>query len=270
MTRIDELKGAIKKLGNVNLDAITEEQDLEGRNEDLAAQVADLDSARDSLVTLIDNLNVASRERFQTVFNTIREAFAGPNGMFRKVFGGGKADMFLIPNEETGEIDWLESGVEIVAKPPGKELRSIKLLSGGEKTMTSVALLMAIFETKPSPFCILDEVDAALDDANVERFCGVLRTFLDDSHFIIITHNKRTMQTADQLYGITMQERGVSKRVAVRFDQVGHDGQISQEAIDAQSDNGPSETSANGRSNEHVDSHEAEVVVVSKPLVTAR
>jgi len=231
--RIDELRSAIKRLGNVNLDAIEEEKELADRNEELVRQVGDLDSAREQLIGLIEELNNLSRERFKETFEIIRENFAGANGMFRRVFGGGKADMHLIPNEETGEVDWLESGVEIVGKPPGKELRSIKLLSGGEKTMTSVALVMAIFQSKPSPFCLLDEVDAALDDANVERFCGVLHTFLDRSHFVIITHNKRTMQAGDQLYGITMQERGVSKRVAVRFDQVGADGHISKDAIEA-------------------------------------
>lgn len=231
VTRIDELRGAIKRLGNVNLDAIEEERDLVGRNEDLFRQVSDLDSAREQLIGLIEELSNLSRERFKETFETIRENFAGTNGMFRRVFGGGKADMHLIPDEETGEVDWLESGVEIVAKPPGKEPRSIKLLSGGEKTMTSVALVMAIFQSKPSPFCLLDEVDAALDDANVERFCSVLKTFLDRSHFVIITHNKRTMQTGDQLYGVTMQERGVSRRVAVRFDQVGADGHIAKEAL---------------------------------------
>ncbi len=230
-TRLDELRGAIKRLGNVNLDAIEEEKELVGRNEDLFRQVGDLDSAREQLIGLIEELSNLSRERFKETFETICENFAGTNGMFRRVFGGGKAEMYLIPDEETGEVDWLESGVDIVAKPPGKEPRSIKLLSGGEKTMTSVALVMAIFQSKPSPFCLLDEVDAALDDANVERLCSVLKTFLDRSHFIIITHNKRTMQSGDQLYGVTMQERGVSRRVAVRFDQVGVDGHIAKEAL---------------------------------------
>ncbi len=232
VARLDELRAAIRRLGNVNLDAIEEEKDLIGRNEDLVRQVADLDAAREQLIGLIEELNDLSRERFRETFEAIRENFAGTNGMFRRVFGGGKADMHLLPSEETGEVDWLESGIDIVAKPPGKEPRSIKLLSGGEKTMTSVALVMAIFQSKPSPFCLLDEVDAALDDANVERFCGVLHTFLDRSHFVIITHNKRTMQAADQLYGVTMQERGVSKRVAVRFDQVGADGHLSKEALE--------------------------------------
>ncbi|MCA9309573.1 MAG: hypothetical protein KDA21_00065, partial [Phycisphaerales bacterium] len=113
-----------------------------------------------------------------------------------------------------------------IAKPPGKEPRTISQLSGGEKTMTAVALLMSIFQSKPSPFCILDEVDAALDDANVERFCHIIRQFLSHCHFIVITHNKRTMQMADQLFGVTMQERGVSRRVVVRFDEVNNDGSI--------------------------------------------
>ncbi len=223
--RAAELRDAIRRLGNVNLDAIEEETELESRHIELERQLQDLDLARDQLTTLIAELNDASRDRFRETFETIRERFAGSDGMFRKLFGGGRADIQLIP-DENGEIDWLESGVEIMAKPPGKELRSLSLLSGGEKTMTSVALVMAIFESKPSPFCLLDEVDAALDEKNVERFCGVVKSFLDRSHFIIITHNKRTMQAGDQLYGVTMQERGVSKRVSVRFDQVGRDGHI--------------------------------------------
>src|SRR4051812_20428479 len=122
------------------------------------------------------------------------------------------------------EADVLESGIDITARPPGKELRSISLMSGGEKTLTAVALLLAIFRSKPSPFCLLDEVDAALDEANTARLTGVLREFLDRSQFIIITHAKRTMAAADVLYGVTMQESGVSKRVAVRFEDWPEDG----------------------------------------------
>lgn len=228
-----ELKDGIRALGNVNLDAIEEEGQLEQRNEDLVRQVGDIDSATKQLGELIVQLDAVSRVRFEQVFNTVRENFAGNGGMFRRLFGGGSADLYLLPDEETGEVDILESGVEIRAKPPGKEPRVISQLSGGEKTMTAVALLMSIFQSKPSPFCVLDEVDAALDEANVERFCGVLREFLDRSHFIVITHHKRTMQACDQLYGITMPQRGVSKRVSVRFEQVGKDGAIAKEAVDA-------------------------------------
>ena len=140
------------------------------------------------------------------------------------------ADLVLIP-DDSGDVDWLESGVDVIAKPPGKEPQSIRLLSGGERTMVAVALLMSIFRSKPSPFCILDEVDAALDEANVERFVSVVRSFLDRSHFIIITHHKRTMAAADQLYGITMPIRGVSKHVSVKFDQVSASGRIADDAV---------------------------------------
>ncbi len=227
---IDGLKEEIRKLGNVNIDAIEEETLLEERNIDLIKQVEDIDNAVQQLQTLIKHLEDSSRSRFEEVFTSIRENFAGDGGMFRKLFGGGAADIMLVP-DENGVTDWLESGIEVTAKPPGKQPRVISQLSGGEKAMTAVALLMAIFKSKPSPFCILDEVDAALDDANVDRFCKVLVPFLDNSHFIVITHHKRTMQACDQLYGVTMQERGVSKRVAVRVEEVGQDGKIHQAAI---------------------------------------
>lgn len=229
---IDMLRKEIKKLGNVNLDAIEEETLLEERNVDLIKQVQDIDEAVQQLRALIEDLEATSRTRFEETFNAIRGHFAGPDGMFRKLFGGGSADIMLLPDEETGEIDWLNSGIEVRAKPPGKEPRVISQLSGGEKSLTAVALLMAIFKSKPSPFCILDEVDAALDEANVSRFCRILEPFLDKSHFIIITHHKRTMQACHQLYGVTMQERGVSKRVAVRIEDVNENGQIAQNAID--------------------------------------
>src|SRR5207248_9680190 len=151
-----------------------------------------------------------SRRLFTETLETIRIHF---QELFRKLFGGGQADIVL-----EDEVDILESGIEIIARPPGKDLRSISLMSGGEKTLTAVALLLAIFRSRPSPFCILDEVDAALDEANIGRLAAVIREFLDLSQFILITHSKRTMATADVLYGVTMQESGISKRVGVRFE----------------------------------------------------
>lgn len=231
----ETLREEIRKLGNVNVDAIEELDVLERRNAELAAQLEDIDRAKAQLEQLIERLDEVSRSRFEETFTTVREHFAGHDGMFRRLFGGGSADLYLLPFEEgprAGQTDWLESGVEIRAKPPGKEPRVINQLSGGEKTMTAVALLMAIFQSKPSPFCVLDEVDAALDEANVERFCAALRPFLDRSHFIVITHHKRTMQSCDMLYGITMPQRGVSKRVAVRFEEVGADGTLAKSATE--------------------------------------
>lgn len=208
---IDELRRKIERLGNVNLDAIAELAELEQRHGFLTAQRGDLEEAARQLRDLIHRLNQESRERFDRTFNEVRENF---RGLFRKLFGGGKADIYL-ENPE----DVLESGIEIVAQPPGKELQSISLMSGGEKTMTAIALVMSIFKSRPSPCAFLDEVDAALDEANNERFNRIVREFTQESQFIIITHSKRTMLMADTLYGITMQEPGVSTRVSVKFDQ---------------------------------------------------
>ncbi len=236
--RIDELRADIGKLGNVNLDSIEEETTLEERNDDLARQVDDLDTAREQLIGLIERLNALSTDRFAESFAGIQQQFGGPDGMFRKLFGGGKAEVRLMPLVKTiegpdgpekvvtDEIDVLESGIEVIAKPPGKEPRQISQLSGGEKTLTAVALLLSIFRSKPSCFCVLDEVDAALDEGNVDRLSRTIAQFTDLSHFIVITHNKRTMQAMDRLYGVTMQERGVSTRVTVKFDHVNEDGSI--------------------------------------------
>ncbi|MBY0523572.1 MAG: chromosome segregation protein SMC [Gemmataceae bacterium] len=207
---IDELRRKLNRLGSVNLDALQELAELENRSTTLQTQNDDLTAAQRSLQEIINKINQDSRKLFTEVFTTIRTHF---QELFRKVFGGGMADIVL-----EDDTDILESGIEIIARPPGKELRSISLLSGGEKTMTAVALLLAIFRSKPSPFCILDEVDAALDEANIGRFTAVLREFLDRSQFILVTHSKKTMTIADVLYGITMQESGISKRVAVRFE----------------------------------------------------
>jgi chromosome segregation protein len=207
---IAELRRKLTRLGSVNLDSLAELTELDTRAGTLKKQFEDLSAAKRSLEEIIAKINQDSRRLFLESFADIRLHF---QELFRKLFGGGMADVVL-----EDEADILESGIDIVARPPGKELRSISLLSGGEKTLTAVALLLAVFRSKPSPFCILDEVDAALDETNIGRFTTVLREFLDRSQFIIITHSKRTMSVADVLYGITMQESGISKRVAVRFE----------------------------------------------------
>ena len=235
---IKELKEKIARLGNVNLDAIGEQDELEERSNFFAKQITDLTDSKKQLEELIDKINVESGLRFEQTMTAVREHF---QGMFRKLFGGGKADIFLETEVEvkpvmgpdgvmTGggmkKVDPLEAGIEILAHPPGKKPATINQLSGGEKAMTCIALLMSIFKSKPSPFCILDEVDAPLDEANNQRFGLIIQEFLAISQFIVITHHKRTMQICDTLYGVTMQEQGVSKRVAVKFDQVDHEGRI--------------------------------------------
>ena len=241
---IKELREKIHRLGNVNIDAIGELDELERRSTFLANQVTDLTISKQQLEQLIEEINLESSLRFEQTFTAVREHF---QGMFRKLFGGGKADVFLETSVEDKvkvetedgkavfqtvmrKVDPLEAGIEVIARPPGKQPVSISQLSGGEKAMTCIALLMSIFKSKPSPFCILDEVDAPLDEANNQRFGLIVQEFLDQSQFIIITHHKRTMQIADVLYGVTMQEQGVSKRVAVKFDQVDAQGRISEHA----------------------------------------
>jgi len=209
-TEIGDLRARIDRLGNVNLDAIAEQEELEQRHDFLTAQRDDLAESERQIRQLIQQLDEESTHRFREVFATIQENF---RDLFRKLFGGGKADIVL---EDPDDI--LESGIEIVARPPGKELRSISLLSGGEKTMTAIALLMSIFKSKPAPFALLDEVDAALDEANNARYNQILLEFAEQSQFIIITHSKRTMSVADQMYGVTMQEAGISTRVSVKFE----------------------------------------------------
>jgi chromosome segregation protein len=207
---IDELRRKLARLGAVNLEALQELTDLENRVTEKKAQHDDLMKSQMDLLEIIHRINQDSKKLFTETFASIRSHF---QDLFRKLFGGGMADIIL-----EDENDVLECGIEINARPPGKELRSISLMSGGERTLTAIALLMAIFRAKPSPFCLLDEVDAALDEANNVRLASVLREFLDQSQFIVITHKKRTMAVADVLYGITMQEAGVSKQVSVRFE----------------------------------------------------
>jgi len=215
---IDELRRKINNLGNVNLEALEELEQLESRHQTLAEQYKDLTDAKGALVRIIDRINTDSRRLFAETLETVRGHF---RTLFSNLFGGGQADIVL----EEG-VDILESGIEIVARPPGKELRSISLLSGGEKTLTCVALLLAMFRSRPSPFCVLDEVDAALDEANIDRFTKVLRDFLTWTQFIIVTHSKKTMTCASTIYGVTMQESGVSKQVSVRFEDVSDNGEI--------------------------------------------
>ncbi len=208
-SEIAELRQKMDRLGNVNLDAIDEMRELEERHAFLTGQCTDLREAQRQLQQLIDQLNTESEQRFREAFDSIRGHF---QTLFRKLFGGGRADIVL---EDPDDI--LECGIEIVAQPPGKELQSISLMSGGEKSMTAIALLMSVFKNRPAPFAFLDEVDAALDEANNDRFNRIVREFVNDSQFIIITHSKRTMTIADRLYGITMQEPGVSTRVSVQL-----------------------------------------------------
>ncbi len=209
---IGELRGKIDRLGNVNLDAISEQEELEQRRSFLTEQLDDIHTSQRQLEELIRKLNKESCDRFTETFTAVRENY---QTIFRKLFNGGKADIFL-----TDPQNVLESGIEIVARPPGKELRSISLLSGGEKTLAALAMIFSFFRAKPSPFCLLDEVDAALDEANNERYNLLVKEFVEQTQFIMISHAKRTMSIANVLYGITMQEPGVSKRISVRFEQV--------------------------------------------------
>ena len=203
------LQKRIDELGPVNLVAIEEYEETEQRFNFLTQQNDDLVNAKTQLLEVINRINAQTKDMFTETFTKIRDNF---RLLFVEIFGGGKADLVL-----SDEGDVLESGIDIVARPPGKQLQSISLLSGGEQTMTAGALLFSIYQVKPSPFCVLDELDAPLDESNINRFIRVLQRFLEHSQFIIITHNKRTIGMADVLYGVTMQEHGVSKIVSVKF-----------------------------------------------------
>jgi len=207
---IETLRRRLGTMTSVNLEALAEADALSQRLATLEAQLGDVTAAKQSIEQLIARIDDESRRLLAETIETVRGYF---RELFERLFGGGQADIVLDP-----DVDLLETSVEIVARPAGKEPRSISLLSGGEKTMTCVALLLAIFRSRPSPFCVLDEVDAALDEANVDRFVGVLRDFLSSTQFIIVTHSKKTMAAADTLYGVTMEESGVSKQVSVRLE----------------------------------------------------
>ncbi|MDP4995097.1 MAG: hypothetical protein NWQ16_02625, partial [Akkermansiaceae bacterium] len=207
---VHDLKRKIESMGPVNVDAIEEYDELEERHNFLRNQHDDLVSSKTELLAVIERINEETQRRFSETFAQVRINF---RDMFKELFGEkGQADLTLID-----ESDPLESGIEVIAKPPGKKLQSITLLSGGERSMTAVALLFSIYMIKPSPFCVLDELDAPLDESNINRFVKVLDRFIDRSQFIIVTHSKRTMARADVMYGVTMEEFGVSKPVGMRL-----------------------------------------------------
>lgn len=217
--RLGELRDLIERMGtDINLTAIEEYAEVSTRFEFLSAQRADLDRAVDQLQKAIDKINKTSRRLFKETFNSVNATF---KEVFPRLFRGGQAALSLTGGED---VDLLEAGIEIMAQPPGKKNSTVEQLSGGEKALTAVALVFSIFLIKPSPFCILDEVDAPLDEANVDRYNELVREMTDRSQFIVITHNKRTMESADNLYGVTMQEPGVSKLVTVNLSRLGQKG----------------------------------------------
>ena len=204
-----QLREKIERLGPVNMMAIEEFDDLDERYEFLTAQRKDLVESIDATVDAIGRINKTTRERFREAFDAINTHF---QQTFSTLFGGGRAGLVLLD-----ETDLLESGIDIIAQPPGKRLQSIQLLSGGEKALAAMALMFAIFKFRPSPFCLLDEIDAPLDEANIGRFVEMLRGMQSETQFILVTHNRKTMEIADRLYGVTMEEPGVSKLVSVQL-----------------------------------------------------
>jgi len=206
---IADLTRQLENVGPVNLDAVHEYDELEERHRFLETQNNDLTASRRELLDVIARINSTTKKLFAETFAQVQVNF---REMFAELFGGGRADLSLLD-----ESDPLNCGIEITAKPPGKQLQSISLLSGGERAMTAVALLFAIYMVRPSPFCVLDEIDAPLDESNINRFISVLERFVKQSQFIIITHNKRTIAKADVLYGVTMEERGVSKLIGMKL-----------------------------------------------------
>lgn len=211
---VTEMREKLDRIGLVNMAALEEYQEQAKRLAFLQAQKKDLSEAKQQLEETIAKLDENTRTLFQQTFEAVRQNFID---MFRRLFNGGKSDLILDAPEGVDPL--LDGGVEILAQPPGKKLQSITLMSGGEKAMTAIALLFSLFLYKPSPFCIMDEIDAPLDDVNVERFKTVLREFAQNTQFLIITHNKLTMELGDAIYGVTMEESGVSKIVSVRFEQ---------------------------------------------------
>ena len=212
-TRVSELLRLVERMGEINLTAIEEYEEKSTRYEYLTGQRDDLETALSQLDKAIRTMNRESRRMFRETYDAVSARFSQ---VFPRLFGGGKAELRL-----TDPDDLLETGVEIIAQPPGKRLGSIELMSGGEKALTAVSLIFSIFQHRPSPFCLLDEVDAPLDEANIGRFAEAIRSMTKHSQFIVITHSKATMQMADVLYGVTMETPGISKLVSVELRKKG-------------------------------------------------
>jgi chromosome segregation protein len=206
---LKDLREKVARIGDVNLSAIEEYDEVAKRYEFLSKQQQDLIDAKEQLKKVIDRINRICAKRFRETFEQVNERFTK---VFPVLFGGGEASLILVEDPEKGEM-----GIDIVSKPPGKKMQNVTLLSGGEKALTAVSLIFSIFLVKPSPYCLLDEVDAPLDDANVFRFNDLVKEMAKRSQIIVVTHNKYTMEVASKLYGVTMQEKGVSKMVSVNL-----------------------------------------------------
>jgi chromosome segregation protein len=207
--RVNELKNEIKSIGPVNLSSIEEYERVNERYEFMQKQMSDIEEAKANLTGIIDSLVAEMKEQFLKHFNEINENF---KVVFSDLFNGGTAEILL-----EDQSDVLSCGIDIKAQPPGKKLQSLTLLSGGERCLTAIALLFAILQLRPSPFCVLDEVEAALDDVNVNRFTDFVRRYTTRSQFILVTHRKGTMEACDRMYGVTMQERGISKILSMKL-----------------------------------------------------
>ena len=227
LSEITSLKRQISALGPVNLDAIEQSREQQSRFDEYSTQVADLTTACADLEKVIRDLSQEMETKFRDAFQKINHNFGV---VFKELFGGGHARLQLVPIE--GKEDWLNSGIDIIAEPPGKKLANISLLSGGEKALTAIAILFAILKLRPMPFCLLDEIEAALDEANVGRFANYLSKFSTTTQFIVITHRKPTMELADNLYGVTMEEKGVSKIISVKLEAWNDDTQTAPESAE--------------------------------------
>ncbi len=207
--RVNELRAEMKELGSVNLDSIDEYKNLKERYDFMSEQRLDLETTMTKLRKIVTEMTQIMKEQFKEKFKTINKNF---QEVFQELFGGGKAELKLEDEENI-----LECGIEITVQPPGKKLQSMSLLSGGEKALTAIALLFAILKINPAPFCVLDEIEAALDDVNVYRYAEYLKKFAQDTQFLVITHRKGTMEVADTVYGVTMEESGISKLLSMKL-----------------------------------------------------